>query len=435
MKKICFMLGLLWLSACKIDDLENKNQPTPDQFSQNANIQELNALLVGSIGQMRENYDLYVDVLGTIGREAYRFSGSDPRYVSDLPGANGAPLDNNAFYITNTYASRYAGIKTLNILLNNAIPNTAIPTEMEKQGYLGVGKTIKAHELLMVLNMEYQNGIRVEVNDPQKLGSFLSYEESLATIATLLSEGATHLTNAGTTFPFRLPDGFFGSPTSFRQFNRALAARVAIYQGKYAEALPMLTESFLDLAGNYTQGVYLTYSPNAGDRQNTLFLPPNATGDIRLVHPSWLAQAEPGDARLNKALKRNEPATSSGLTSTHDIYIYKNNVEKTPVITNEELVLMYAEAQIQTNNLVEGLAALNKIRKNAGLSDYAGVVDKPSLINEMLKQRRYSLFFQGHRWIDMRRYNRLSELPIDRPGDIVHTQFPRPFVEIGVQGG
>jgi hypothetical protein len=26
-------------------------------------------------------------------------------------------------------------------------------------------------------------------------------------------------------------------------------------------------------------------------------------------------------------------------------------------------------------------------------------------------------------------------LPIDRPGDVVHQQFPRPFPEVGVQGG
>jgi hypothetical protein len=105
------------------------------------------------------------------------------------------------------------------------------------------------------------------------------------------------------------------------------------------------------------------------------------------------------------------------------------------VITNEELVLIYAEAQIQTNNLSAGADALNKIRSNAGLGPYTGPVEQAALINEMLRQRRYSLFFQGHRWIDLRRYNRLNELPIDRPGDVVHQQFPRPFPEVGVQGG
>jgi hypothetical protein len=98
-------------------------------------------------------------------------------------------------------------------------------------------------------------------------------------------------------------------------------------------------------------------------------------------------------------------------------------------------VLLYAEAQIQTGNLAEGANALNKIRSSAGLGAYGGPVERNALIDEMLKQRRYSLFFQGHRWIDLRRYNRLSEVPVDRAGDVVHEQFPRPFPEIGVQGG
>ncbi len=433
---IFLALSLIWLNACKLDDLENENQPTPDQFGRNASVAELNTLVIGGISQMRENYDLYIDDLSVIGRESYRFSGSDPRYTSELPGANGAQLDNNAFYTTNPYASRYAAIKTFNILLN-AVNNTAIPADSAKQAYLGVAKTLKAHELLMVLNMQYGNGIRVDVSDPTKLGPFLSREESFTAIATMLDEAAAHLTNAGTGFPFPLPAGFAGFtiPATFRQFNRALAARVAVYQGKYAGALTLLGESFLDLNANYSKGVYLDYSTGSGDRLNTLFLAPNATGDIRVAQPSWVTDAEPGDLRLSKVLLRTQPAASANLSGTHDVYVYKSNQDPTPVITNEELVLIYAEAQIQTNNLSEGTAALNKIRTNAGLPAYSGPVEKNALINEMLKQRRYSLFFQGHRWIDMRRYNRLNELPIDRPGDVVHEQFPRPFPEVGVQGG
>ncbi len=38
-------------------------------------------------------------------------------------------------------------------------------------------------------------------------------------------------------------------------------------------------------------------------------------------------------------------------------------------------------------------------------------------------------FFTGHRWIDMRRYNKLGELPLDRAGDNVFDKFPIPFTE------
>ncbi|MEI9912131.1 MAG: RagB/SusD family nutrient uptake outer membrane protein [Bacteroidota bacterium] len=100
-----------------------------------------------------------------------------------------------------------------------------------------------------------------------------------------------------------------------------------------------------------------------------------------------------------------------------------------PVIRNEELLLIYAEANIQTPNLTAAVTALNKVRNTHNLPDYSGAVTQPALIDEMLKQRRYSLFFEGHRWIDMRRYNRLATLPVDRTGDDVWTAFPIPLTE------
>jgi len=63
------------------------------------------------------------------------------------------------------------------------------------------------------------------------------------------------------------------------------------------------------------------------------------------------------------------------------------------------------------------------------LPNYSDAVTQPAIIDEMLNQKRYSLFGEGHRWIDMRRYNRLNTLPIDRPGDDVWEEFPRPATE------
>ncbi|MCH2449816.1 MAG: RagB/SusD family nutrient uptake outer membrane protein [Gracilimonas sp.] len=70
---------------------------------------------------------------------------------------------------------------------------------------------------------------------------------------------------------------------------------------------------------------------------------------------------------------------------------------------------------------------LNIIRNNAGLPDFnRGIGGQAEVIDEMLNQRRYELFFEGHRWIDMRRYDRLDELPLDRTEDNVWESFPLP---------
>jgi starch-binding outer membrane protein, SusD/RagB family len=109
--------------------------------------------------------------------------------------------------------------------------------------------------------------------------------------------------------------------------------------------------------------------------------------------------------------------------------VYTSSTAPIPIIRNEELILIYAEANIQNNDFTDAVTALNIIRTGHGLPIYSGMVDQPSLITEMLNQRRYSLFDEGHRWVDIRRYNLLNILPIDRPGDNVWSEFPLPVSE------
>jgi starch-binding outer membrane protein, SusD/RagB family len=55
---------------------------------------------------------------------------------------------------------------------------------------------------------------------------------------------------------------------------------------------------------------------------------------------------------------------------------------------------------------------------------------KDALINELLRQHRYSLFYEGHRWIDMRHYGQLNQLPLDQPGQTIFDAMPRPLAEV-----
>ena len=82
--------------------------PTKDQ---------LNNLVSGTESAMRINLGLYLDDVGVIGREMYRFSTGDPRYTTDLLGATDAYLENRGFYLTNTWASRYRVVKNCNLLI------------------------------------------------------------------------------------------------------------------------------------------------------------------------------------------------------------------------------------------------------------------------------------------------------------------------------
>ncbi len=418
-------------SSCQLDDIPDPNNPSLSVIESNATLGEIQNLVDGIQAWMRDRLGTYLDGVGVIGREYYRFSGSDPRFTSDLLGKGNAVLDDNTFYTTRPFQSRYRVVKNCNILLT-AIENTSAPiSAAEKSAAQGFAKTIMAHELLMVLNQQYKNGIRVDVADPDNLGPFLSLEASLDAIASLLDEAAADLQAGGDRFPFSLSSGFAGydTPASFLKFNRALAARVDLYRQDWNGALDALNGSFFDLGGDFYDGVYYIFSTAGGDQLNEMWFPLNSTGELRVAHPSYVTDIEAGDDRISKVTQRADEAFQDGLSSQWDVTVYHSNTDPMPIIRNEELILIFAEASAQTGKTDDAVMAINTIRNAHGLADYSGGTSTEELIDEILKQRRFSLFGEGHRWIDMRRYGRLGELPIDRPDDDVWEQFPRPASE------
>lgn len=427
--KLYLLIVFCWAS-CSVDPVLDPNNPSTSGITQNASLGELQNLVVGSEAAMRNTLNNYWDAISVVGREYYRFSTSDPRLTSDLLGKGNSVLDNNTFYTTNPFNARYRVVKNTNILIA-ALQNTkAAITDDQRRAGIAYAKTVQAHELQLVFNQQYENGIRVDVSDPDNLGPFLSKDESLNAIQNLLNEASIDLKGNAADLPFttKLYDK---KASEFFKFNRALAARVAIYRMDWNLANIALTESFFDLNGSLTDGVYYQFSTAGGDLLNPLFFPLNTpAAEARVVQPSFVTNAEAGDTRLSKAPKRTTTALQDDLSSDYDFWVYTSNVAPIPIIRNEELILIYAEVQAQLNNTTNAVAAINKIRNAASLGNYAGATDQNSLITEILKQRRYSLFGEGHRWVDMRRYNRLAELPIDRAGDDVWTQFPRPATEI-----
>ncbi|POY35668.1 RagB/SusD family nutrient uptake outer membrane protein [Solitalea longa] len=419
-------LLMLTYTGCKLEESVDPNNPSLEGVLKDATIPELNNIVVGTEAGSRDELQFYLDDVGVVGREMYRFSGSDPRYTADLLGKGSTPLDNNAFYTTRPWNTFYRVVKNCNILLQ-AIDNTSAPTDEQKQAYRGFANTVKAYSLLLALNMTNENGIRIDVADENNLGPVVNKDDALAAIAALLNEGYTQMNDAGTTLPFN--STFANNPENFAKFNRALAARVAVYRNQFVDALTYLNQSFFDLNGNFNLGVYHVYSTAAGDLLNLFFTAPNSTGEVRPAHPSFVTNGTVGDTRLSKALRRTSAVSADGLTSSYDVAVYADNTSPVAIIRNEELILIYAEAKIQTNVLADAVTALDIIRVGNNLQPYAGAVTQAALITEMLNQRRYSLFIEGHRWVDMRRYNRLVELPLDRSGDNVWNCFPIPFPE------
>lgn len=430
-KNLTFLIlpAFLGLSSCTIEEIADPNGQSVSALLEDASRGELVTVASGVESLMREEIGFYYDVSSIIGRDYYFFTGSDPRYTGELLGKEASVLDPAGFYGTRPFAGRYRTVKMTNILITAVQNSSADLSNEEREGYYGFAKTIQAYELHLVLMLQYQNGIRTDVADPDNLGPFRSYDESLAFLADLLEQGATHLENAGAEFAFTLSPGFdgFNTPATFLKFNRASAARIAAYQNNKSKILKLVGDSFMDMVGDFYTGPYRYYSTAGGEVTNNLFRPTDQSEAI-IAHSTFLAALDPADDRNGKIQARTAPLTLDGLTGTHDVVVFNSLSAPNHFIRNEELILLFAEGQIGSdNNLAVG--AIDVVRKGHGLGGYAGGTSDAELLDEVLAQRRLSLFAEGHRWIDMRRFGRLASLPIDRADDNVWEQMPRPDTE------
>jgi hypothetical protein len=375
---------------------------------------------------MRAGLGLYADVVGTIGREFWNLNGDDPVYTRGLLGRGELPLD--SALVSGNYRALYRTVRDA-VVLERMAGTVAELTPQERRATIGFAVTVQAFAISRVAHLFGDNGVLpVDALDDLANPRFLDHDDALEHVATLLDRAATELTAGGQAFPFGLSYGFdgFDTPATFRQFNRALTARIRIYQGDGDRAVGAIASSFFNINGDLNIGPRFGFG--AADR-NPLFHAPDV--DRYTVHPATAQlRNAPRIARRMRAYTVERGAVShDDLTGTHQLALVTFDTDPWPIIRNAELVLIYGEAQIG-RDVNEVLAAINRVRNAFGQNNYLGATDNVALHTEIREQRRRSFFGEGHRWIDMRRAGRLGELPIDRRGDRVLEFLPRPDISV-----
>jgi len=450
MKKLYkyFLIGLTGLAACNplaLDDIDDPNNASVASISSNASRNQIQFLITGLESRHRGYVGNVSQAWNTFGREIWFLNGSDPRFQTDWLGQGGRTPNANYFGFGATgggsYAAPYQAVKQAEVLIASvSATDPALITPAERSAVIGFAKTIMAYQLIIPANFVYNNGIRIDVTDVLNPGPYVPYQQALDHIEDLLNEGFADLNAAGTgNFPFRLTSGWTGFNTinGLKQVNRAIAARVNIYRQDWQGALDALSGSFINTATPTSATLLAGPShPYSGppDVFNPLFYNLNAAvSTIIVVHPSMIADATPGDKRVtDKFFLRTTPVsvnTDAGpLTGTHQDRRWATNTASIPFIKNEELILIKAEAHARLLQFTDAEAAINIIRNVALIGNYPGALTENALIDEVLYQRRYSLWAEpwGHRWIDARRYNRLNQIPTSYDNGTIFTQFPHP---------
>jgi hypothetical protein len=294
-------------------------------------------------------------------------------------------------------------------------------------------------------------GMVIKVDgDPKDPAPILCRDPAISDIAALLDSAKTQLSaGVASGFPFTaLPGGFanFNTKTTFLTFNRAWMAKADVYRRQYQAALTDLSESFIDTGSALTftqaravldRGPTHVFSTSAGDALSTLFAA--LTGTVR-VHPSVLANAETGpngiDARYTAKVTTTTSISDQGVSSNLGFIVYPTNTTPLPIIRNEELILLRAQANHGLGNLDAAARDVNFIRTRSGNLAPKTYASLNELLDDLLYNKRYSLLYEtGTRWVDMRFYNRLNQLPLDLPTHHVHANYPVPSNEWLARGG
>ncbi len=443
---ISLLTGLVLMNSCSFFELESPvdpNNPSLGSVSQNATRTQVQNLVTGLESRHRDYVFTVTMLFGSMGRELWYLNASDPRWQTDWLGQNNRTANANMFGYLASYTNPYFAIRQAQTVID-AVRNTAAFTDQEKNAISGFSKTIMAFQYMIVAMGQYENGLRIDVKDVQNPGPFVPLAQGMTQIKALLDEANTELSNGGSgNFPLRLTSGFtangFSTIATLRQLNRAVAARLGVYRQDWQGALDAANASFYSATGSLDAGPAHTYGAPP-DAFNPLFFVLNANvTTMMVVHPSVLRDTLPNDARVRaKFFRRNVPVsvTSDGtpLSGLFQDRRFPLNTNELKFIRNEELVLIVAEANAQLGNTQAAVAAINRIRTVAGIGNYTGATTRDALINEILFQRRFSLWAEpwGHRWVDLRRYGRLNAQNVDVTFDrgTIFPQLAKPQAEI-----
>jgi hypothetical protein len=436
-----------FVGACKDTAQPDANNPSLEGVQNNPSRVTVTQMVRGVLEGYRLNSGFPLQ-FSIIGRDAYNLQSAEPRNTGELLGTSN--LDPGGFGSA-FWGGQYRTVRTANVLLASLPSSTAL-TDQEKETASGIVNTIKALELFTVWMAHDTAGMVIDAGGaPETPAPILCRDPAIDDIALLLDSAKTQISaGVASGFPFTaLPAGFatFNNKTTFLTFNRAWKAKVDVYRRQYQSALTALSESFVDTGGGnlsaaqarvlLDRGPLHVFSSSPGDALSTLFA--SLTGTVR-AHPSVQTDAERGpngiDARYTAKVTTTTTASDQGVSSNLGFIVVPTNTSPQSIIRNEELILLRAQANHGLGNLAAASRDVNFVRVRSGNLAAKNHASLDELLTDLLYNKRYSLLFEtGTRWVDMRFYDRLNQLPKDLPTHKVHANYPVPSNEWLARGG
>ncbi len=402
-------------TACANSTVPDLNNPSVSGFQSSPTGAAAGAIAVGMVRGARDNTANMAWNVGAFGREGYEMGVAQ----GDLTLYVDGPITSNTFYLDLLWDQQYADIRAGNTVLDamSRIPDLTSQQEAAMAGFI---QTMMAYDLIQLAATRDTFGLPIAVDIPP--GGAPAPIANKATvyqhIFSLLDSGATNLQAGGAAFSFALPPGFagFNTPATFLKVNRGLRARADILTKSYVNALTDLAASFLSTAQPLTYGPFFDYTANSGDETNILFKPYYYVANWIIDSAQFQADGKTLDNRVLTKTVAVTPFLLDSISASYQFTAYNSVSSPLPMLRNEELILLRAEANIGLGFNGPAVTDINFVRATAGnLPPYtasAALRQPAALLDELLYEKRYSLLWEsGNNWISMRQYGKLNEIP------------------------
>ncbi len=224
-------------------------------------------------------------------------------------------------------------------------------------------------------------------------------------------------------------------------FARGILARVQLYNGNYTEAATQAAAARAGVTGAALATpaqVPTMFNETIGPNPEAIFLVViNPATESQGVNNSlaaytanqWVAQVptndvislyDPADARNawfsacdneGTAPDTDDPADAiPGCLANVELNKWNgeltNFTDDVPVLRVSELLLIEAEARLNSTGAAAAIPLLDQLRAARGLAAYAGSTAPADVLNEILDERRREFIGEGHRFFDLKRLGR-----------------------------
>jgi hypothetical protein len=418
---ITFSFLLLVMVSCqKLDVSSPSDVPTTDVFK---NADGLRSAVTGmySTMQVREYYGAYYPLMADLNSDALTQGGYDIPALNEI-GQHAVTSSN--LYVERMYVAMYNTIATANAILQSADaitdPNLA---EDEKKTIKAQALAIRAlahFDLLRMFGYHWDltsaNGIPV-ITTVQKATDIVPRNTVADTYAAIIKD----LTDANSIMPSDFTDAKYANAV----FIKALLARVYLYKKDMTNAAAMASEvisegtfSLMDEASFPTiysdrltaESIFeLSFdAQNQSSFNGTTYVRPDAlrTEVFFLANQKLdlFFQSRPTDKRSALVdFVNNDPGIlPDGRTLKYRGEVTKDNPAY--MMRMAEVYLIAAEAKKLSGG---GLTYLNQLRQNRGMAAIAPA-SEASFLQAVLDERLSELNFEGHRFFDLARYQKIE---------------------------